>query len=602
MSAVRSKRLFASALEHPLKSLCLSLPRLLGSILLPVLLALTISGCEPERRDDSPAPNTDATIDAEAVEGRRMPVATRPIERVSSLPPEFDLSAPSEIYGQPNAVRTATLVIAQSRPARRAGLELTASLPAGLRIERAELVSDGEQLALPRCVLTDSLRCEMPDVAWVDTLRLEFDYLVLEPVTGALAWTLSSDNGDDDEDAATWSSATSVRISESMDRVQAIIDAASDGDTLELPAGIFEGTLDARGLEIDVRGASGAADASRQDRTVFLSTDPAQPLLVNTGPRNTWSNIVWQTTGAPLAADFGKNLTIADSVVRPVPGLAHRVDGLFDGKPASSYRLHASRVTGFGQGRDGDCIALVKPESARLGYLTQVYLQHNRFIGNECDALVDVELEAGAFGNSAYLFVDGNTFVDNPHLFSISGSAPAFAKVRIANNIASGVDSLLDISGDVFTDTRADPGSDSNFNSKSGAQTEVEAESLVASLVTSRNLVWNSEQSAFVDRGSLTRPGVSVALADLTADPLFNDAAAGDYGLSADSPAIDAGVEPTPYVWTWEDYKRDLQQPGPEDVDEPLDGDADGEPEPDIGAFEFDPSTDPHQGRQPISR
>ena len=108
------------------------------------------------------------------------------------------------------------------------------------------------------------------------------------------------------------------------------------------------------------------------------------------------------------------------------------------------------------------------------------------------------------------------------------------------------------------------------------------------SLRVGRNLIHDSRRSPFVSAIYGGLPGIRHEAEDLVADPRFVDPSRGDYRLAEDSPAIDAGLPRHTYVWTREGV--DVGPPDRvDDVAPPLDGNADGRREGDVGAFEFRP-------------
>ena len=474
--------------------------------------------------------------------------------------PDFAVSAPARAFGADDETRTLVATIVQPVPAAPADVDIEIDVPERVVVRGAELVSDGPQPLISRCAVgPDRVVCSMDAVRYVDTLALSLDHRVLDGDDSELTWRLvpAGPDADPGNDVAV----TRATHQGSMAPLQALIDAASDGDTVTLPAGTYAGTLDGRDLDIDVRGASG------DERTVLVSTDPDAPIVTRLGERLTWSDIDWRTTGAPIADRIDENVTFADGTISPVEGAAHDVDGLV-GENHGSYRLRGMRVEGFG-GEAGTCRTLFAAQRSGTGYETLVYMQDNVFVDNDCDALFLSELEGGSYyGDSLVLSVDGNTFVNNPSLFELRGSADRYARVSLRNNVVVGTERLLEIDPALFS--RAHQG----YGSR---------------LVVGRNLVWDSGQGSLLRSDWLSLPNVELEATDVAADPLFVDADGGDFAVRAGSPAIDVGVAPEPYRWSWDDYRHERIQPGPEATRAPVDGDGDGVAEHDVGAFEFRP-------------
>lgn len=85
----------------------------------------------------------------------------------------------------------------------------------------------------------------------------------------------------------------------------------------------------------------------------------------------------------------------------------------------------------------------------------------------------------------------------------------------------------------------------------------------------------NSQTYLILDRNLIHGPSSITGNNAILADPGFSDPANGNYGLSSDSPAIDAALG------------SPLSQTDHADVIRPLDGDGDGHALVDLGAFEY---------------
>ena len=389
---------------------------------------------------------------------------------------------------------------------------------------------------------------------YVDTLTLTLDYRMVDATEVDLVWRLTPAGPDSHagNDVAT----TRVALRRSMARLQALIDAASDGDAVLLPPGTYTGTLHGRARTLDVRGAEGA------ERTVLVSVDRDAPILTVTGARSTWSNIDWRTTGAPLAFPYGSDTTISHSTIEPVPGMAHDVEELLP--RWGNSRLYANRIADFGTGEAARCSALVT--AGQGGYTGgSTYLQHNLFLDNDCDALV-------RFGEDdvpvrSHLTANNNTFVGSPTIVRVSALGTEADVLRFRNNVVVRADAVVELP-------------ESRFRTTARAWSE-------PAFVSSRNVVWNSAVQSAVQADWLSRPGIAVEGTDLLVEPKFVDPANGDYRLRPDSALIDAGVEPDEYVW--DNYGRSPDSAPDGLVPPPIDGDGDGEAEHDIGAFEHAP-------------
>ena len=466
--------------------------------------------------------------------------------------PAFALEAPGLTFGDADTASRLLVGVVQPALARAVDVRLRADPPPGIEFVSAELFSSGSQAPLSRCVTGTGLVCAMPEVRPGDALSLELRYLSTEPGDHPIEWRLDAPA---DADVAGAFAVTTVRHANSMAPLQALIDAAADGDAVTLPPGTYTGTLHGRGRRIDVRGADG------DERTVLVSVDRDAPIAVATGSRTTWSNIDWRTTGAPLVREHGSDVTISDSTIEPVADLPHDVRGLLP--PRSNYRLHANRISGFGAGEEGRCETLVIPSDG--GYTRgSTYVQHNLFVDNDCDSVMRFGSEDPR-GRSR-LIANNNTFVGSPRIVEIVGADRNGETLRFRNNLVVGADSVIAMSETRFTAT--------------GERRPT--------LVTSRNVVWNGLVESALRADRVSRPGVRLEGADLAAEPAFVDEIGGDYRLRPDSALIDAGVEPDEYAWDYHD-PADAPSPGADAVTRAVDGDGDGVAEHDVGAFEYRP-------------
>jgi len=461
------------------------------------------------------------------------------VHQPSPEPPDpiaLEISVPTVLSGNSENLRSVDAKIRRPMFALTEDVEITVHASDGLRLESAELISDGLQPFLSRCTIDVRVRCTMPELTSTDTLTLTLAYRLLTESDHQLSWSVSSLEPETNNTQSAWVT-SDVRFINSMTEIQAEIDRANSGDTIQLPAGRYEGTLDGRGKTLEVQGASG------EFRTVLISSDVTRAILSNTGSRSTWSGIDWRTTGAPLADSFGENLTLAFGSIAPLAGANHDINGFFGYARDKSHRLRSMSVSGFGVGDGNQCSSLIRALPS-ASYWTETTIQGSVFTDNDCAALVEKTAQS-----LVLLSADNNTFINNTRLFSFSGDSRTHSRVSLRNNIVIDSDEVLSVSAGLF---------ESGF------------------LVSARNIILRSDRESMLDNDLLTRSGVSIEATDLAVEPQFVDAQAGDYRLSSDSPAIDAGVPPQPYIWTYDDIAYENLQPDLSDVKTPLDGNGDG--------------------------
>ena len=203
-----------------------------------------------------------------------------------------------------------------------------------------------------------------------------------------------------------------------------------------------------------------------------------------------------------------------------------------------------------------------------------VYLHNNEFIRNDCDSLINLEIPTDSFDHVGALFITNNTFVDNTSLLDIRGDSGG-PRVRIENNVITAAQEILTI--------------DDGLYSEGGNNFIYEGFSFYSGLSTSRNLVWQSNRGSVLTGSFLKLPGIIIEKSDVNVNPFFTAPTNGNYTLQSGSPAIDAGVPRTPYIWSFSTGAEEDLRPTETAVSPAIDGTLDGIKIIDIGAHEFEP-------------
>lgn len=348
---------------------------------------------------------------------------------------------------------------------------------------------------------------------------------------------------------------TTILSERSTAALQSLIDNANFGDTVVLPAGEFVGELSLRRKPLTVVGA----DA--ENPTILRTAGKYKKGLFDIADNSTIRNIHFKVNSWPIEYTSGNNLTIENNVFTSDDGDQGNqsfslINSGYGDRRDASYRFVNNRVINFGAEGKLACSSLLPIAGWR-----NVYVERNIFAGNNCIAVFDGEHAEGTYDENAY--IGNNTFVDVPKLFShrihplsLSGVTPYVFNMTFENNILQNVDVI-------FSDSTL-----YMFN-------EVNAYFTSAS-----NLHFGNDRTTTTAPSMLAIGKAFVASLDLSADPLFTDALAGDYTLSSASPAIDTGTVPT------------MNYMGAGFNGEPVyvDGSGDGVALPDIGMFEYLPS------------
>ena len=462
---------------------------------------------------------------------------------------------------------------------------------------------------LPDCTLAEKLVCEFDSNPYY-ALHMLLTIEALSDTDGFLDISIfSGSNGNYDPLPSLNERFTLVNAGP-MSVLQNLIATAPEGSTVELPPGRFGGALYVpSGGNVSIQGASG-------DEPTILLGGFSDPVINNLQPRTSLSNMVLRSYGRAVLGSYGSNVTLENNVIEPAEryvGFTLRgVHGVLATRDGKALRLRGNTIRNWGNAENGECFSLV---SASHG---EMYLQHNVFESNNCDALIYASTPTN-------LMVENNTFVHNNSLLTIA-SLPS--KLTFRNNIVYGTRPLFNyktaensVAGEVtlieaieqameWADSYNQPSEDNPAGDASGDRVYWPYHQPWW-LSISNNILWNSDGSEFADSALRDMPGVADANDTLIAAPGFVNAESGDYRLGVSSPAIDAGTAQTEYqwfrsqiysclytsclgypdeAWIWDiPGAPPYPQPTPDQMNQPVDGNGDGTSEFDIGAFEFIP-------------
>ena len=280
------------------------------------------------------------------------------------------------------------------------------AIPTGVLIQSAELFSTGAESLSSRCIVNSDVICSIDNIKQNDDIDLIVEYYLLDSEDHELLWTLTSSR--EDPETNDNNLITRLLYAKPVDELQALIDAASEGDTINLPAGVYEGGLSGRSRsDITVQGSTDG------EATVLLATGEDRPAITLIGKRSIWSNLELRSAGAPIVTRSRENATIADSVIVPITGRPHKVKHVFESQGSSSIRFLRNRFEGWGAETGDQCENLFYINSYDNSYAVYVYLHNNEFIRNDCDSLINLEIPTDSFDHVGALFITNNTFVDN---------------------------------------------------------------------------------------------------------------------------------------------------------------------------------------------
>lgn len=352
-------------------------------------------------------------------------------------------------------------------------------------------------------------------------------------------WRLQSSRGDSDE--ANNSLEVPIYQTPSTDLLQELINNAVNDDVVDLPSGIYHGTIDGRGKRLHVRGSS------EGDRTILLA-----PSISNIGEYSLYENLHVLSDQTAFYYNLLEPMTIANSHFEPIAGSSPRYYGLIGGQ---SIHLINNHFENYGQVERTNCGFLIRLVNQGLWYGA-----HNTFENINCSwgAISFEGDEPPVNDNNAAIpsrsIFTNNTFINNDLLLTFNHNRHS---VLFSNNIVVGSSRLFDVNLN-----------NGYFKDQGGFE-------------SSNNLMFNSSREQLINDELLAIPGFSVATPDVSFDPIFVDTESGDFTLSPASTAVDqsddsAGSAPT----NWFE---------PTNLVLAIDGLGDGNVVLDLGAKEYKP-------------
>jgi serine protease len=322
-----------------------------------------------------------------------------------------------------------------------------------------------------------------------------------------------------------------IHVPADVATIQAAIDAAVNGDTIVVASGIYHEKINFHGKAITVTSESGpsvtAIDGDNTGTVVTFQTSETSLAVLN------------GFTVQHGSASFGAGITLT--------GASPTITGnIFDS--------NSQGAGGFG--------------AAIGGNGSSPTVKRNWFQNNTCDT----QFLSGVIGfvNSSSPKIIDNVFIDNP-CRAINMTLPAGNSPQVTNNTIVGNQVGIRVDTRVSTTTQLYR---NNLIVGNGVGFITEFGTPANGPTWKNNLVFNNTTNY---SGVADQTGVN---GNISADPLFLDAAGDDFHLDLGSPAIDAGDGGAPSL-PIDDF---------DGISRVLDGDGNGSAVVDIGAFEFGPN------------
>jgi len=215
------------------------------------------------------------------------------------------------------------------------------------------------------CNFTDILQCELTE--WVGDPNIKVSLLVRVPPGPGNSFTASLPLHENEQDGSNNVLHVNLISQTSTAVLQELIDEASDGDTVEFPAGVYVGRLDGQGKKLNLVGAGmstseGPSIAAIKSTQTALPTviqlleerdaDSSDALIIGLGAESHVSGMELQTRGQGIL-QIGSALTLSNSVIKPVAGYSHNLNG-FNG--STCWLNNRIEEWGYGDGNHCDSV------------------------------------------------------------------------------------------------------------------------------------------------------------------------------------------------------------------------------------------------------